>query len=180
MHMRRVRFLFFLIMLSNLSLYGAGEKAKLTDEAVKHIGKPYRYGGEGPGSFDCSGFVAFAVRKVSSVNLPHTSQGILSFVEKVDIKDAVAGDLVFFSDSSSGRMTHVGIFLGGDKFISAVSRGRKTGILITSLKDGYWKRTYRCAGALWKMEKDEKEILNLLEDISKSFEEEKSGHGGKR
>lgn len=180
LYMHRAVYVFVFFLTLPCAFYCENKREALVSEARSHIGKPYRYGAEGPESFDCSGFVAFTVRKVSPIKLPHTSHGILSRVKVIDIKDALAGDLLFFSDSSSGRMTHVGIFLGGDKFISAVSRGKKTGILITSLEDGYWKRTYRCAGSLWREVMDEKEILNLLEEISKSFEEEKRGHGGKR
>ncbi|MBO2460300.1 C40 family peptidase [Actinomadura sp. LCR2-06] len=87
--------------------------------AYKQIGDPYRYGGSGPGSWDCSGLAQGSWRK-AGVKLPRTTQQIYRAVKhKVSWKGAKAGDLLFFY---SGR-THVGIYVGHGYMIHAPHSG---------------------------------------------------------
>ncbi|MER7547956.1 C40 family peptidase [Actinomadura sp.] len=89
--------------------------------AAKQIGDPYRYGGTGPGSWDCSGLAGGAWRK-AGVKLPRTSQQIYRAVKKkVSWKGAVKGDLLFFY---SGR-THVGVYAGHGYMIHAPGSGKR-------------------------------------------------------
>lgn len=89
--------------------------------ASKQIGDPYRYGGTGPRSWDCSGLAGGAWRK-AGVKLPRTTQQIYRAVKKkVSWKGAVNGDLLFFY---SGR-THVGIYAGHGYMIHAPSSGKR-------------------------------------------------------
>jgi cell wall-associated NlpC family hydrolase len=87
--------------------------------ASKQIGDPYRYGGTGPGSWDCSGLAQGSWHK-AGVKLPRTTQQIYRAVKhKVSWKGAKAGDLLFFY---SGR-THVGIYVGHGYMIHAPHSG---------------------------------------------------------
>ncbi|TDE27105.1 peptidoglycan endopeptidase [Actinomadura sp. 6K520] len=103
--------------------------------ASKQIGDPYRYGGTGPGSWDCSGLAGGAWRK-AGVKLPRTSQQIYRAVKKkVSWKGAVKGDLLFFY----GGRTHVGVYAGHGYMIHAPnSRSKVKKIKLNS----YYKRNF--------------------------------------
>jgi cell wall-associated NlpC family hydrolase len=103
--------------------------------AAKQIGDPYRYGGTGPGSWDCSGLAGGAWRK-AGVKLPRTSQQIYRAVKKkVSWKGAVKGDLLFFY----GGRTHMGIYAGYGYMIHAPSSGQRVKkIKLTK----YYKRNF--------------------------------------
>ncbi|SNT25810.1 NlpC/P60 family protein [Actinomadura meyerae] len=103
--------------------------------AAKQIGDPYRYGGTGPGSWDCSGLAGGAWRK-AGVKLPRTSQQIYRAVKKkVSWKGAVKGDLLFFY----GGRTHMGIYAGHGYMIHAPSSGKRVKkIKLTK----YYKRNF--------------------------------------
>ena len=88
--------------------------------AAKQIGDPYRYGGTGPGSWDCSGLAGGSWRK-AGVKLPRTTQQIYRAVKKkVSWKGAVKGDLLFFY----GGRTHMGVYAGHGYMIHAPSSGK--------------------------------------------------------
>jgi cell wall-associated NlpC family hydrolase len=76
--------------------------------ARKQIGKPYRYGGNGPGSFDCSGLVQYVYRK-AGVKLPRTADAQHRHVKRhVKFKDLTSGDLVYFyGDGHTGIVSKV-------------------------------------------------------------------------
>jgi cell wall-associated NlpC family hydrolase len=104
---------------------GGGAKAiAALREAMKFKGTPYLWGGSRPQTgFDCSGLVQWAYAK-QGIQIPRvTDQQILaSNGSSVDRKDLVPGDLVFFRDPS-GYVHHVGISMGGDKFLHAPHTG---------------------------------------------------------
>jgi hypothetical protein len=91
---------------------------------MKYKGTPYLWGGSRPQTgFDCSGLVQWAYAK-QGIQIPRvTDQQILAGNgTAVDRKELVAGDLVFFRDPS-GYVHHVGISMGGDKFLHAPHTG---------------------------------------------------------
>ncbi|WP_241661305.1 C40 family peptidase [Thermomonospora catenispora] len=103
----------------------AAKQAQLAEKAVryaaKQIGDPYRYGGTGPDSWDCSGLAGGAWRK-AGVKLPRTTTQIYSHVKKkVSYRNLKRGDLVFFY---SGR-SHMGIYVGKGYMIHAPSSGKR-------------------------------------------------------
>ncbi|MGI5117451.1 C40 family peptidase [Treponema sp. SP13] len=122
------------------------KREALIADAKKYIGSPYVNGATGPESFDCSGFIYFIARKSAKVQLPRSSHAIYRFVEHISDDKIEAGDLLFFSASSSGRITHVGLYIGGDKMIHAASDGPKTGVIVSSWNERYWKTHYVGAG----------------------------------
>ncbi|GAA4500148.1 hypothetical protein GCM10023191_048130 [Actinoallomurus oryzae] len=85
-------------------------KVGLTAVAVarKQIGKPYRYGGDGPSSFDCSGLVQYVYRK-AGVKLPRTADAQHRHVKRhVKFSDLATGDLVYFyGDGHTGIVSKV-------------------------------------------------------------------------
>lgn len=107
---------------------------EVVETSKKYIGAPYARGGEGPSGFDCSGFVKYVYHKHGQV-LPRSSSAMFNMGTKVT--ELQPGDLVFFNTSGSG-VSHVGIYIGNHKFISATSKGVK----IDGLNDKYWGPKY--------------------------------------
>lgn len=142
-------FLFALCTVTSAESKKEAARAKrdaLIAEAQKYIGSPYVNGATGPESFDCSGFIYFIARKSARVQLPRSSHAIYRFVEHIPDDEIETGDLLFFSASSSGRITHVGLYIGEDKMIHAASDGPKTGVIVSSRNERYWKTHYVGAG----------------------------------
>ena len=119
-------------------------RQKLVDYSRQFIGKPYVSGGTGPNAFDCSGLVFTVSRESIGVQLPRTTQAIFAFCKDIDDSEREAGDLVFFKTTSSGDISHVGLYIGSNQFIHAASDGPNTGVIISSLKEAYWKSHYYC------------------------------------
>jgi murein DD-endopeptidase len=113
--------------------------------AESRIGAPYRYGGAGPDTFDCSGLVAYAYRQVG-ITVPRTAAEQFSAAHPVSRRDLRPGDLVFFR--LSGReVGHVGIYAGNDEFVHAPQTGGK--VRMASLDDEWSRRHYVGAGRLY-------------------------------
>jgi NlpC/P60 family len=121
---------------------GGGPRAlAAVAETKKYLGTPYQWGGSSPKTgFDCSGLVQWAYAK-AGIRIPRvTDQQILaSNGRPVDRRHLIPGDLVFFRDSS-GYVHHVGMSLGGDKFIHAPHTGDV--VKISSLKEPYYAQQF--------------------------------------
>jgi NlpC/P60 family len=110
-------------------------------EAKKYLGTPYRWGGSSPKTgFDCSGLVQWAYAK-AGIRIPRvTEQQILAANgTPVSRKHLLPGDLVFFRDST-GDVHHVGISLGGDKFVESPHTGAD--VRVSSLKESYYAQQF--------------------------------------
>jgi hypothetical protein len=110
-------------------------------EARKHLGTPYKWGGSTPQTgFDCSGLVQWAYAK-AGIAIPRTSeqQILASNGKPVDRAHLRPGDLVFFRDAG-GDVHHVGISLGGDKFLNAPHTGAK--VRVDDLNQSYYAREF--------------------------------------
>ncbi|MBC1769146.1 invasion associated endopeptidase [Listeria welshimeri] len=94
----------------------------LIAEAQKHLGKAYSWGGNGPTTFDCSGFTSYVFAK-SGISLPRTSGAQYASTSRISESQAKPGDLVFF-DYGSG-IAHVGIYVGNGQMINAQDNGVK-------------------------------------------------------
>jgi cell wall-associated NlpC family hydrolase len=92
-------------------------------EAYSHNGQPYVYGAAGPTRFDCSGFTMYVWGRLGK-RLPHNSaqQYSSSAVRHVAKSERTAGDLIFMKNSS-GRITHVGIYVSQDRWWVAPKSG---------------------------------------------------------
>ena len=90
--------------------------AALITEAEKYIGYPYVWGGSNPStSFDCSGFVSWALTNSGVCNVGRLSaQGLYNISTPVPASNAQPGDLVFFKGTyDTPGISHVGIYAGG-------------------------------------------------------------------
>ncbi len=107
------------------------------------LGTPYKYGGESRSGADCSGFVKAVYSEVYGVTLPRTSQAMLEESQGINSEQLRPGDLVFFEISH--KNFHVGIYTGGRKFAHA---SEKKGVIISSLDEPYYVRTFIKAGRI--------------------------------
>jgi cell wall-associated NlpC family hydrolase len=81
---------------------------RATSVALRQIGDPYRYGAEGPRSFDCSGLVTYSYQK-AGIKLPRTSSAQARRAHRIPKSKLRRGDLMFFRDG--GGVYHVAMFL---------------------------------------------------------------------
>lgn len=107
--------------------------------AERFVGIPYRWGGDNVvDGMDCSGFVR-AVYNLCGLSIPRSSRDQFKagdLVTKDDLKD---GDLVFFG-SSADNINHVGIYVGGGKFVHAPRRGEE--IRVTAVNENYFEKRF--------------------------------------
>lgn len=125
-------------------------REKFVAESKKYVGSPYVYGAVGPDTFDCSGLVYFVARESIQKQLPRTAKALYNYCRIVPDKDKEIGDLLFFKTNNTAPITHVGIYIGNNQFISAISDGPNTGVIISSLKQDYWKPKYVACGQFIK------------------------------
>lgn len=117
----------------------------VTDEALLHLNKPYRYAKAGPNSFDCSGLVYYCYKKVGNIKLKRTAeeQGYDEEYEKItEIENLIPGDAVYFNTNKldSDKCDHAGIYFGNGKFIHSSSGKGK--VIISTLKEGYYNEVF--------------------------------------
>ena len=122
------------------------DAADLGRFALGLIGVRYRYGGESPAAgLDCSGLSRYVIQQVTGVTLPRTARELAQVGASVSLDDLQVGDLVFF-DTRRDAFSHVGLYLGDNRFIHAPRRGRD--VEITTLSRDYWLRHFNGARRL--------------------------------
>lgn len=124
--------------LGNTSRLGAAA----AKEARRYLGVPYRLGGIDPRGFDCSGLVYYVYHRLG-LELPRSAAQQATVGRKIRRSNLRAGDLVFFATGSGREVTHVGIYLGGRRFIHAPGQGKT--VIISKLDSEYYSRTYHSA-----------------------------------
>ena len=120
-------------------------RQKMIAYSKQFVGVPYVYGGASRSGMDCSGFIFTVANDALGVKLPRSSTGLYSSVRIIKDSEKEPGDLVFFKTTGS-KISHVGLYMGNNQFIHAASDGPNTGVIISSLKESYWSRTYAGAG----------------------------------
>jgi len=109
-------------------------------KALRYLGVPYRWGGNGPHSFDCSGFVSYVLRPFG-VTLPRRSRDMASSGVHVARSDVQPGDLLFFATAGGRTISHVGMYIGGGQLIHS-SSSRSGGVIISNFHSDYYVRTF--------------------------------------
>ena len=120
-------------------------RGSIVSTARQYIGIPYKWGGESPQTgFDCSGFT-MVVYQLNGLDLPRSSSQQWSAGRPIKRSQLLKGDLVFFATFGRQKVSHVGIYLEGGKFLHAPGRGQK--IKSADLSDTYFKTRYLGARA---------------------------------
>lgn len=111
--------------------------------AVQQVGVPYRYGGQAPTGFDCSGLVHYSYLRAGKP-VPRTTAQLWKNTETVSRSELMEGDLLFFS--INGKMQHVGMYIGEDQFVHAPSSGRH--VQVASLESDFYSDALLRGGRL--------------------------------
>jgi cell wall-associated NlpC family hydrolase len=102
--------------------------------ALRYLGLSYRWGGASPAGFDCSGFVMYVYGRVG-VALPHNGAMLWGKGRAVVRGELERGDVVFFDG-----LGHVGIFIGGGRFVHSPHSGDV--VKISRLSESWYRTTY--------------------------------------
>lgn len=134
-------FFMSVVPLVNSNEASAASNDELATYAKKLYGTPYKFGGTTTAGFDCSGYIRYVYNKFG-ISLPRTSAEQFKKGIAVSKDELQPGDLVFFSNTYKKGISHTGIYIGDNEFISAKSKGVQKANLKT---DPYWAPKY--AGA---------------------------------
>ena len=121
-------------------------RERVVQAGLEAIGTPYSWGGDDADGFDCSGLVLYVFREIAGLELPRTARAQRSEGKTVSAKKELRpGDLVFFATRGRGVTSHVGIYIGQNKFVHAPRRGTK--VRVDDMKTAYWSKRYLGARA---------------------------------
>jgi len=114
--------------------------------AMGFLDIPYRWGGSTPeAGFDCAGLVQYVFKQALGTLLPRTSYDMGVMGLAISTADLLPGDLVFFN-TLRRPFSHVGIYIGENRFIHAPRRGKQ--VEIVDMTGRYWQQRYNGARRL--------------------------------
>ena len=120
--------------------------------ALSLTGVKYKFGGNSPETgFDCSGFVRYVFNQAASLTLPHSALAISQLGKSIPKSELAPGDLVFFK-TVKNAISHVGIYMGNNRFIHSPSAGGN--VRVESMQEGYWAKRYSGAQRLEKSDEN--------------------------
>lgn len=133
-----------------------GQKLGLTEKQIKGsrlysfvnewYGIPYKYGGCQKSGVDCSCFTNILYERVYGMELSRTAGDMFKECDKIAGEEAKEGDLCFFK-MNDNKISHVGVYLKKDLFVhSSTSKG----VMISSINEAYYKKSFFCAGRVKK------------------------------
>lgn len=127
---------------ARLNRSGPGDlRGELVRTALRFIGVPYRWGGtDSQEGFDCSGLTLVCYR-LNGLDLPRESRIQYQAGRRVSKEALGPGDLVFFSTRGGKRVSHVGMYIGGGRFIHAPRTGQD--VRIDALSEPFYSRTFQ-------------------------------------
>lgn len=111
--------------------------SKVVDIAKSLIGVPYVWGGNTPSGFDCSGFIYYVENKAGKTMKRYSSAGY--YDRSYYVSNPQPGDLVFFENTYTSGISHMGIYIGNNQFMHADS---SRGIAIANLSNSYYKQHF--------------------------------------
>lgn len=109
---------------------------KLIELAKSFNGVPYVWGGTTPSGFDCSGYIYYVYKNAGMDIKRYSAEGY--FDRSYYVTTPQVGDLVFFKDTYKKGISHIGIYIGNNEFISATS----SGVRIVNLDNSYWSKHF--------------------------------------
>jgi len=124
---------------ATISDYNAASDNALVDDIISfargYLGARYAFGGNGPHSFDCSGFMSYVLRNFG-ISVNRSSRDMARNGTHVYRNQIIPGDLVFFATSGGNRISHVGMYIGGGQLIHSSSWGR--GVRLDNMNAAYY------------------------------------------
>lgn len=122
------------------ALAAPASAAAVSDEALAFVGTPYARGGASPRQgFDCSGLVVYVYRAALGIRLPRRVADLKSIGRPVRLRELAPGDLVFYN-TRKRPYSHVGIYVGGGRFVHAPRPGGR--VRIEAIGSRYWRARF--------------------------------------
>ncbi len=118
---------------------GNVDKGRMGKIIAGYLRTPYKSGGTGKLGLDCSGLVYVVYRDYNGTRLPANTDKLYRNLKKVDYRNIKYGDLVFFTFDGT-PVSHVGIYVGNDKFVHA---SKTRGVVISEITDDYYRQNYK-------------------------------------
>jgi cell wall-associated NlpC family hydrolase len=119
-----------------LGVHEENNDSNIVEVAKKYEGTPYKWGGESPDGFDCSGYLNYIFDEAENIDLPRTVDEI--YAEGTSVEEPAVGDIVFFNLEGDGP-SHAGVYIGNDQFMHASS---SDGVTTDELGSSYWSDKY--------------------------------------
>ncbi|NND14758.1 MAG: C40 family peptidase [Eudoraea sp.] len=120
-----------------------GKAEEIIETALEYSGVRYKYGGTTKRGMDCSGllYVSFSAHDVA---IPRVSHQIFDQADPIKMKEVTKGDLLFFKTSRRGkRINHVGLVVDiHEDEIKFIHSTTSRGVIVSSLKEGYWNSAF--------------------------------------
>ncbi|SFN11773.1 Cell wall-associated hydrolase, NlpC family [Formivibrio citricus] len=129
--------------------------------AMGLIGVKYKWGGNTPESgLDCSGFVRYVFQNSLNIVLPRTSFNMSRIGDTIEKEELKPGDLVFFN-TLKRQFSHVGIYLGDNRFIHSPRKGRT--VEVANMSDNYWTKRFNGARRMSELDHETLDLDALLQ-----------------
>jgi hypothetical protein len=126
------------------------------------LGIRYQWGGNTPKQgMDCSGFIRYLFQQSLGISLPRTAAQMAKVGKRVSVDKLQQGDLLFFN-TKRGANTHVGMYIGDNKFIQSPRTGED--IQITEL-NSYWRHKINGAKRIIEEDSDNKVLTEYQEEV---------------
>lgn len=106
---------------------------KVTQTAIRQSGTRYKWGGDTPRGFDCSGLVWWSYKQYG-IKVPRVTQDQASFGRKVNLKQARPGDILIFQISSG---LHTALYAGKGEFVHSPASGKH--VRKDKVNTKYWR-----------------------------------------
>ncbi|MEZ4523187.1 MAG: C40 family peptidase [Thermomicrobiales bacterium] len=122
---------------------GGGAGQSLANVAMDYINTPYVWGGVTPNGFDCSGFTYYLMTSILGYDFSRVIETQMESGYWVSSDELQPGDLIFFQNTYTWGLSHVGIYIGNGQMISA--SGEHMAVGVNDLNDPYWSARYLTA-----------------------------------
>ena len=137
------KLLFLCAFISALVAPAAFAASPASEAALRLVGTPYVRGGESPErGFDCSGLVVYVYRNALGIELPRRVADLKGVGKAVRLLELAPGDLVFYN-TRRRPYSHVGIYVGGGRFVHAPRPGAR--VRVESIDKRYWRARFNGA-----------------------------------
>lgn len=121
----------------------SGSRASVLNNAENYLGTPYKYAGNTPAGFDCSGLVC-KVFDENKIQMPRRSADQAKQGRSINVSEAKPGDLIFFATTGGSAVTHVGIVhdILNSGEVTFIHSSTSKGVIISSLNEAYWNKAF--------------------------------------